>query len=155
EHRPEDLLLRDRHLVVDLIEDRRLHIIAAAFVAGALAAEDELRALALALVDIAQHPLHLSLVDNGAHGRLWIEGIARLQLPAYGEDLFQNRVLHRFLDDQSRARVADLTLVEEDAPGSGRGRRIEVRAIRHDDVRSLATAFERDALHVAFAGIAQ
>src|SRR5262249_33450880 len=77
EHWPEDLLVGDRHLVVDMIEDCRLHIVAAALVAGAHSAEYEFRALALALVDIAKHPLHLSLVHNRAHGGFGIEGIAR------------------------------------------------------------------------------
>ena len=47
EHRPEDLLARDRHLRRHVGEDRRLHEVALAGAdVGALAAGDERRALA-------------------------------------------------------------------------------------------------------------
>ena len=56
------------------------------------------------------------------------------------------------MDDDARARVAGLALVVVDAPGDRLGRRPDI-GVGHDDMRALAAAFERDALHVALAGI--
>jgi len=59
------------------------------------------------------------------------------------------------VDEEPRACVADLSLVVEDTPRRGLGRRVDVRAVGHHDVRRLAAALEREPLHVRLAGVAQ
>ena len=79
QHRPEDLLLRDRHVVAHVGEDRRLHEVAAVEALGRLrAAGDELRALLDALLDVAAHALALDVGDQRPELRV----LARTGRPA-------------------------------------------------------------------------
>src|SRR5690606_41071278 len=57
--RSEDLLLRDRHLRVDVGEDRRLDEVAALEAFRPAAADDELRAFLAALRDVPLHAFEL------------------------------------------------------------------------------------------------
>ena len=67
EHRAEDLLLRDAHVVVDAGEHRRLHVPALVEPGGAtVAADDDLGALFLAERDVLLDPLLLALGDERA-----------------------------------------------------------------------------------------
>src|SRR5208282_4527046 len=140
EHGPEDLLARDLHAVVDLVEHGRLDVIAARLGARALAAHLELGTLLLARLDVAEHALELGLVDDRPHARLGVERVAGLEALADLDDLREEGVLDGSVDQEPRARVAHLALVEEDAEGGGLGRGLEVRAVRHHDVRRLAAA---------------
>ena len=60
EHRPEDLFLRDRHLVVDVREDRRLDVEALRKIRRPAAAGDERRAFLFALLDESEHRVALT-----------------------------------------------------------------------------------------------
>ena len=64
EHRPEDLLLRDRRVGVDVDEQRRLHEVALVELGRGTAADDRTRALGLALLDVPEHALALAGVDQ-------------------------------------------------------------------------------------------
>jgi hypothetical protein len=67
EHRPEDLLARDGHVVGDAGEDRRAHIVAAVeILRTAGAARHQLRALVDAGLDQALDLLELDAADHGA-----------------------------------------------------------------------------------------
>src|SRR5437764_6917308 len=75
EDRAEDLLLGDRHRVVDVDEHRGLDVPALRKIGGAAAAEGERRPLGLALLDVAQDPVALLLGDQRAHHHvraLWV-----------------------------------------------------------------------------------
>ena len=95
EHRAEDLLARDRHVVRDRVEDRRLDVVAARVLARAAAAEVEAGALALARLDVAEHAVELGVVDDRAHPRLRIERVARLDPLGDADDLLEQLVLDR------------------------------------------------------------
>ena len=78
DHRAEDLLLEQAHPVVAL-EDGRLHVVALAEVAaevGALAAEQQRRALLLADVDVAEDLLELVVRRLRSHLRVGVERVA-------------------------------------------------------------------------------
>src|SRR3546814_1554287 len=59
DHRPENLLARDRHAIVDPVEQRRLHEIAAIEMRGAAATGDEPGALGLTDGDAMLDPFAL------------------------------------------------------------------------------------------------
>src|SRR3954451_5882170 len=81
QHRPEDLLLGDRHVVGDVGEDRRLDEVALVEPLGRLlAAGDQPRALLDALADVAAHALALDVGDQRAEARLLLERVAGREL---------------------------------------------------------------------------
>ncbi len=71
EHGPENLFLRDGHAIVDVGEDRRLDVKALLEARRTAAAGDELGALFLALVDVAQHRVALVLRTRAARAWSW------------------------------------------------------------------------------------
>ncbi len=151
----EDLFLRDAHLVVDLREDGRLDIGAAGILAHLTAAERELRAFALADLDIGFHALHLVHIDHGAHERAGVERVARLHHLADLLHLLDEFVMDVLLDEKARRGDADLAGVEEDAHAGALRGGVEILAVVEDDVRRLAAAFEAHMLHVRLGGIFQ
>src|SRR6185436_3801115 len=77
EHRPEDLLLGDAHLVVHVGEDGGLHVPALLHGGGAaVAADDDPGALLLAEGDVLLDPLLLALGDERADLGGGVVGIA-------------------------------------------------------------------------------
>src|SRR4051794_27264907 len=65
EDRPEDLLARDRHRGIDVVEDRRLHVVPVRPLAIDLrAAKDEIGALRPATLDIPEDAIELSARDH-------------------------------------------------------------------------------------------
>ena len=78
EHRPEDLLLGDRHLRRHLGEDGGADEVAALEALGRLsAAGEQLRPLRLALLDVAADPLALDVGDQRPEPRPLVERVAR------------------------------------------------------------------------------
>src|SRR5207302_4338245 len=104
--RPEDLLLRDGHRVVDPGEHRR-RVEGAWTFAGAASGHD-LRALLRSALDEAVDALSVSLRDQRAHLRLRIERVTDLQLPHLAGELRDELVVERFFDQDARARLAAL-----------------------------------------------
>src|SRR5690606_5600907 len=107
--------------VLDAVEDRRLDIEAAALGPGPLPAENQLCPLLAAESDVGEHLVELVLVDDGAHPGLGVERVAELHRAPDLDNLLEQLVLDRALDQQARAGVADFALIEEDAPGCGGG----------------------------------
>ena len=80
EHRTEDLLLRDAHVVGDAGEHRRLHVPALVQAGGAAVAADlDLGAFFLAERDVLLDPLLLALRDQRADLRRRVVRVAHLQ----------------------------------------------------------------------------
>src|SRR3569623_1863523 len=90
-HRPEDFLLRDAHLVLDIREHRGLDVEAAR--ADPLAAGRERRALLPADVDIAEDAVHLLLGDHRAKHRGAIRRIADLHGPRAGRETLDHFIV--------------------------------------------------------------
>ena len=76
--RPEDLLLRDRHAAVDVVEHRRLDEVPARQVVGPPAARHDAGALVDALCDVALHAVELARHGQRPHLRRSVERIADL-----------------------------------------------------------------------------
>ena len=149
EHRPEDLLLGHPHPVVDVDEDGRLVVVAAAL--QPMAAGGQLGALLQADLDVALDRVELLLGDQRSH-------LARL----FGRRSDADR--HGARDEFADEAVVDGTLHEQ--PGTGRtdlaraGEDADQRAVDsgfevgvfEDDVRALAAQLQADLLHVPGAG---
>src|SRR6266851_4701555 len=84
QHRAENLFPGDRHIVVDVREDGRLHEITAEAVGMAFATGDNGCARLDAKPDVALNPLVLSLTDHRPDRRVRITRRARLDLPEGG-----------------------------------------------------------------------
>ena len=103
--------------------------------------------------DIAEHPLHVALLDQRAELRAGIERMAERDLGLlHRGDLLDQRLADRGVGQHPRARMAGLALIVIDAPGD-RGRRGVEIGVEHHDMGRLAAAFERDPLHVALPGV--
>ena len=74
--RPEDLLLRDPHGVARAVENGRLDIESAGLGQSPFSAVSDPGALLHAEADIAEHPLHVALLDQGAELRAGVERMA-------------------------------------------------------------------------------
>ena len=111
------------------------------------------RAFLHADVDVAEHPLHVALLDERAELRGGVEGMAERDLRALhfgdqGDQFGADRVVR----EHARAGMAGFALIVVDAPGDAFGGGAQI-GVGHHDMRALAAAFERDALHVALARI--
>src|SRR3954470_22963980 len=110
---PEDFLLRDPHIVLDIGEHRRRHEIAlrqGAFGEPRTAGE-RLGALLLADVEIAGDAVELLLRNQRTDLRGWIKPVADLQLPAEFGDTPDELVINLVLDEQPRPGAADLSRI--------------------------------------------
>ena len=146
EHRPEDLLARDRHVVGDVGEDGRADIEALVDALGqARTAGDQRRAFVDALLDQRLDLVPLAAVDDRADGGALGAGIAGLGL--VGDALGDRRhFLHlRQRHDHARRRVAGLAGVVEHVHHAA-GHRLGEVGVVEDDVRRLAAEFLADAL---------
>src|SRR5208282_3901088 len=106
-------------------------------------------------VDIAEHPLHMALLDEGAELRAGIEWVAKRDLSLlHRGDLLDQRLADRGVGQYPRAGMAGLALIVIYTPGD-RGRRSVEIGVGHHDMGRLAAAFERDPLHIALPGVAE
>ena len=150
DHRSEDFLLRDAHLVADIGEDGRRHEVALAEIAlgEALAADHSRRAFLLTDVEIASDTAELLLRHQRPDLDVRVDAIADFQALAEFGDLADEFVIDALLDKQPRAGAADLSGIGEHRHCRARHRRIDIRIGEHD-IRRFAAEFERDALEVA------
>ena len=141
DHRPEDLLLRDRHRVVHPGNNgRRIER-----VLPRLAAEHDLGAFTARALDERVHALAVGLGDQRAHLRLGVQRVAHLDLAGLLGERDDELVVEPLLDEDPRARLAALAGRVVDRPDRARDRRVEV-GVREDDVRALAAELQRQPL---------
>ena len=114
QHRAEDLLLEDAHLVVAL-EQGRLDVVAAGQVAvqvGLVAADQYFSAFLLAQVEVGHDLGQLFLGSLRAHHGVGIERAAHLDRRHARQAALHELVVDRFLDQRTARAGADLALVE-------------------------------------------
>src|SRR5690606_26366172 len=145
DHRAEDLLARDRHVVGRLGEERRLVVEAAARRPGTLAAAREPSTLPYAdlhvALDAATPPPPDERTDHDAR----LVRVADLEPGCRRRHARGELVVGRVLDQEPRRRDADLTRVEGPDAHRGAERPLEV-GVGEDDVRRLAAELHQRAL---------
>ena len=72
-----------------------------------------------------------------------------------GNELFDELIVDRGVDEQARTRAADFALIGEDAVIGGGNRLVHVGQVSHEHLRRLTTAFEPNTLHVRLSGVLQ
>src|SRR6185436_16662862 len=105
----------------------------------------DLGALLLPARDQLADLLQLLLRVDRADVRVLVERVADAQRGEAPLQLADERLGDRLLDEQARARAADVSLVEVDAVDDPLDRLVE-RAVVEDDVRGLAAELERQLL---------
>ena len=145
QHRPEDLLLGDAHLVVDVHEDRGLVVEAATL--ETVAAGGQRRAFVAADLHVLLDGVELLLAHQRAHLAVLVEGRADLDGHGPAHELADEAVVDGALDDETRAGRADLAGAGEDADQRAVDGGLEV-GVGEDDVGALAAQLEADLLHV-------
>ena len=148
--RPEDLLLRDPHLVVDVDEHRRLEVVAARVLLalGLLAAAEHLRAFLLADLDVRCDTRSNCSCDTSGPSCVIGSNGSPMRIALRARDqLLDELVVDLLVHEDARARRADLAAVGEDAEHRVRDRAVDVDVVE-DDVRRLAAELERDRLQV-------
>ncbi len=144
EHGPEDLLLRDRRVVVDVGEHGGLDVVAALEVRGAAAAGDQRGALVDALGDVALDTVALAAHGERAHLGLRVEGVADPDLRERAGQRLDELVVAGPADDEPGQRRAHLAAEEALGAGDGAGGGLEVHVVE-DDGGGLAAELERAA----------
>ncbi len=143
EHRPEDLLLRDPVALRDVREDGRHEPVA--LLRQAARRLVDLGALLLPALDELLDLLELlPRVDRADVGVL-VERVADAQGRQPPLQLLDHVLVDRLLDEQPRARAADVALVEVDPVDDPLDRLVERRVVE-DHVRRLAAELERQLL---------
>ena len=144
--RAEDLLAVDAHRVRRLGEERGRQVVAVGRALQPLAADDELRALALADLEVLQVLLELALVDDrpdvGA-GEQRVVDAQRRELVGHRRD---EAVVDAVGDDEARRRRAALAGREERALHGDVHRGRQVGVVEHDQ-RVLAAHLELHLRH--------
>src|SRR5918999_1820078 len=104
EHGAEDLLLGDAHFGAHLVEDRRLHEVAAvvAVPAQLAAADDDARALLAPAVQVTEHALLLLGADQRPHVDVLVPG-ADLHLPERRRQFLDDTLADALVDHDARA----------------------------------------------------
>src|SRR5712691_388672 len=142
EHRAEDFLAGDGHVVADTIEDRGLNKTAFPIAeGGAFAAGNQLGTLSLPLLDVAEHGVHLPLADQCAEAGLGIERVAGLDFIEAVYKLVHEIVVDFLFDKKTRACRADFALTVENSDGRAAHRGVQI-GIGKNDVRRLAAELE-------------
>ena len=154
EHRAEDLLACDFHFRPYTVEHGRLDIKATRVLERLMAPERQTRAIRHAAFDVAQHALHVSLIDEGTHLRPGFQRVSESDGGGDAADGLQQRFAHRAVHDQPRARVTGLAAVVVDAPGDAGGGRLEIR-VREHHLWRLAAELECHALQIGIGRVAQ
>ena len=147
QHRPEHLLLGDAHAVVDAGEDGRLHEILAAalLLARGSAAQHALGSFPFRNVDVGEDLLVLRRRRHRPDLGLGQARVAELGLLGHGDQLLDELVVDRLLQQQPRAGDAGLARRREDA-GDGAAHRIVQDAVVEHDVGRLAAELQRHLL---------
>ena len=145
--------MRNPHGVARAVENGRLDIESAGLGQSPFSAVSDSGALADPEADIAEHPLHMALLDQGAELRAGVERMAERDFSLlHRGDLLDQRLADRGVGQHPRARMAGLALIVIDAPGDRRRGGVEI-GVRHHHMGRLAATFERNPLHVALAGV--
>src|SRR5262249_32517984 len=110
DHRSEDFVFGNGHLILHVVKDRGLDEVAVA--AMALAAEHELGAFLLANVAVLQNLVHLLIGDLRSLLGGGIERIAELALLGFRCQPFDKFFLDFFFDKESRTGGAALAAME-------------------------------------------
>src|SRR5580658_6438513 len=133
QNRSENLLTGDLHRVLHSVENGRADEVPL-FVEPLwiFAAINKLR-IGFAAVDVADDAFLLLGRDERAHGRRWIHLIAEAHLLRGFDHLLKYFVVHFFVQEQTRARGADLSLVAKNGHGGDRGRLINRCVLINDD----------------------
>ena len=150
DHRAEDLLAGDAHVVRHAVEHRRQEIraVGQCRIVGLRATHHDRGALAQPDLDVVLDPVALLGADERPDlGRL-VGRIADLDLAGRLGEQLDDPLVGRALDEDPAPGAAVLAGVVEDAVRRLRGELLEVRVGEHD-VRALAAELERDLLHVA------
>ena len=145
-HRAEDLLARDAHLVVHVLEDRRLDVEAVLRGRLALAAGHQAGTLLLADRDVVEVGLELGRVDGRADlGRL-VEGVSDHQRRRPREEGVAKPAVDARRDDHAARRRTALAGRVERPLDRALDRVVEVGVVENDQ-RVLAPHLELDLLH--------
>src|SRR5437870_7193907 len=113
--RSEDLLLGDLHRVLHVDEDGGLDVVAPGEVLRALAADGDPGALVHARLDVAEHRRALARGDERALRGAEVHRVADGELPGALDQARDHLVVQLLGDEEPRARLARLPLVEEAA----------------------------------------
>src|SRR5262245_17517856 len=148
-HWAENFVAGDFHLILDVVEDRRLDEVA--LVADAITAAQHLGAFLLARVDEAHDAIHLLLRDLRALLGGGVERVAYFPRLGLLEELVDHLVVDLFFHEQAATGAATLALVEEQAEVGALDGGVEV-GVGEDDVRALAAQLEADTFEVALGG---
>src|SRR5713226_6029650 len=118
EHRAEDFFAGDGHVVAHTVEDRGLNKTAFPIAeAGAFAARNQLGTFGLALLDVAEHGLHLPFADQCTEARLGIERVAGLDFLRALYKFVHEIVVDFLLHKKTRACGANFALTVENSDG--------------------------------------
>ena len=138
--RSEDFILGDRHVVADIVENRRLDEEAA--VAHSAAADHQLRTLLLAQIHVAQDLVHLLAGNLWALLGLGIQRIAHAALAGLGRQTLDEFLVNLLFDEQPAAGRAALAAVEVNGVERAGDGLLHV-GVGEDHVRTLAAQFEK------------
>lgn len=125
----EDLLLADLHVHVNITKDSRSHKVA--LVSEASAASDEL-GLLLALLDVGKNLVELQLADLWALEGLWVLDVSDLEGLCGSNKEFEELVVDRVLDQDTRSGITGLTHVFEYTECSPLGSFSKVGLVKDD-----------------------
>ena len=147
ERRPEDLLLGDAHVVLDVAEDRRAVVEALREVALVrdLAAGEERRAVVLADLRVRVDLLERRAVDDRTDVGVVLPARAEAQRLGALDEPSRERVVEALVHDDPARRRAALAGCAERRPDDAVDGEVEVGVV-HDDDRVLAAELEVDVL---------
>ena len=113
-HRTEDFFSRNPGVIVDIVENRRLDVIAFCDLLRAAAADCRLRFL-LANFKIGANPVVLLLADERTHFRFALHRRPQFDALRFFRHGFDKLRIDLFLDQNSAASGTDLSLIDENA----------------------------------------
>ena len=148
QHRPEDLVLGEVRLWINVGEDGRGDVGPAGFLQDPLPAADQSRAVAVGTVNLAEHRLALRFGGNRAGLGRQIERIADHHGFRFSLERVEEGLVDAALDQQAGPGDTDLAAVAEDRRSRDLGRLGQIAGVVKDDVRGLATQFQIDALEI-------
>ena len=142
--RPEDFILRDRHIVGDVTEKRRLHegTVFKTGHLGSFAAHQNRCSFLLGRFNPAENLFELTLVDLRAHLGLHVHRIAYLDGLKGFDKLSDEFVIDTFLHKNAGTGAAHLTLVKENADLGTFDSLVNLTVVKID-IGRLAAEFER------------
>jgi hypothetical protein len=144
QNRAEDLFLGNGHVVGDVVEDGWLDEVAVgkSLFGDSAATVGEICSAFLGHLDIAQDAVALIRRNHWSHLGVPVQRVANPDLGRARDEIAHELVLDGFVQEESGTGSTALTGVGEDCEqGTGNGL-IDI-GIREDDVRALATQFQR------------